>query len=48
MVQTVVPYTLWVGTDAPDVYTINVRVPKYTAFYNVMKLAEILSLKEYR
>jgi multidrug transporter EmrE-like cation transporter len=47
-VQIEVPYTLWVGTNVTAVSTVSVKVPQFTTFYDVMKLAEIQLPQEYR
>ena len=43
-----VPYTLWVGTNVTAEFSLSVTVPRYTRFYDVMKLAEIQSPEQYR
>ena len=43
-----VPYTLWIGTDVQEVYTIDVPAKLYTTFYDVMLSAEKLSWDQYK
>jgi hypothetical protein len=47
-VQIAVPYTLWVGTNVTAEFSIRLTVQQYTAFYDLMKRAEIQSPEEYR
>jgi len=47
-VQITVPYILWVGTQVPAEFSIDITVPQYTSFYDVMKLAEAQSPEQCR
>jgi hypothetical protein len=47
-VNITVPYTLWVGTDQPKVFSLEFTVPRYTSFYDLMQLAERQSPAEFR
>jgi hypothetical protein len=43
-----VPYTLWIGTDIREKYSVNVTVKQYTAFYDVMRVAEEQEEEQYK
>jgi hypothetical protein len=47
-VQITVPYTLWVGTAVTQQYNINITIPQYTSFFDVMKLAQEQNPKHFR